>query len=125
MKWCFPPWRIEAIEYEEFVDLVAPRLRGLRQEQRVRKIWEKAADSIGCQPNEAVEFEAGLLVDVLRKTKELLGQTDDLIKGICQKFEEYEHLLSIPGFGPDVSSKVLGAIGNPFRFWVSYAIWSR
>ena len=25
-------------------------------------------------------------------------------------------LLSIPGFGPDVSSKVLGAIGDPFRF---------
>lgn len=24
--------------------------------------------------------------------------------------------MSIPGFGPDVSSKVLGAIGNPFRF---------
>jgi transposase len=27
-----------------------------------------------------------------------------------------KHLLSIPGFGPDVSSKVLSAIGNPFRF---------
>jgi transposase len=25
-------------------------------------------------------------------------------------------LLTIPGFGPDVSSKVLAAIGNPFRF---------
>ena len=24
--------------------------------------------------------------------------------------------LSIPGFGPDISSKVLGAIGNPYRF---------
>ena len=24
--------------------------------------------------------------------------------------------MTIPGFGPDVSSKVLGAIGNPFRF---------
>jgi transposase len=26
------------------------------------------------------------------------------------------YLLTIPGFGPDVSSKVLAAIGNPFRF---------
>jgi hypothetical protein len=25
-------------------------------------------------------------------------------------------ILSIPGFGPDISSKVVGAIGNPFRF---------
>ena len=24
--------------------------------------------------------------------------------------------MSIPGFGPDVSSKVLGAVGDPFRF---------
>ena len=32
------------------------------------------------------------------------------------EFSEYECLLSIPGFGPDVSSKVLGAIGDPFRF---------
>jgi transposase len=116
VKWCFPPRKIEALDYAEFVDLVAPRLRGLHQEQRLRNIWEKAADSIGCEANEAVEFEAGLLVDRLRKTKEVMGQSDGLIKGICQKFEEYEHLLSIPGFGPDVSSKVLGAIGNPFRF---------
>ena len=26
------------------------------------------------------------------------------------------YLLTIPGFGPDVSAKVIGAIGNPFRF---------
>jgi len=32
------------------------------------------------------------------------------------QFPEYPCLLSIPGFGPDVSSKVLGAIGNPVRF---------
>jgi transposase len=31
-------------------------------------------------------------------------------------FPEYAYLLTIPGFGPDVSSKVLGAIGDPFRF---------
>jgi hypothetical protein len=31
-------------------------------------------------------------------------------------FPEYEYLLTIPGFGPDVSSKVLGAIGDPHRF---------
>lgn len=26
------------------------------------------------------------------------------------------YLLTVPGFGPDISSKVLGAIANPFRF---------
>jgi transposase len=34
----------------------------------------------------------------------------------AQQFPEYESLLSIPGFGPIVSSMVLAAIGNAFRF---------
>lgn len=34
----------------------------------------------------------------------------------CLEHPEYNYLLTIPGFGPDVFSKVLGAIGNPFRF---------
>jgi hypothetical protein len=25
-------------------------------------------------------------------------------------------LVPVPGFGPDVSAKVIGALGNPFRF---------
>ena len=31
-------------------------------------------------------------------------------------FSEYKYVLTIPGFGPDVSGKVLGAIGDPNRF---------
>jgi len=40
----------------------------------------------------------------------------DKIEDLCIEFPEYTCLLSIPGFGPDISSKVLGAIGYPFRF---------
>ena len=32
------------------------------------------------------------------------------------RFPEYRHLLSIPGFGPDISAKVIGALGDPYRF---------
>jgi len=38
------------------------------------------------------------------------------IRETCRQFPEYGYLLTIPGFGPDVSAKVIGAIGNPFRF---------
>jgi transposase len=38
------------------------------------------------------------------------------LEEICKKFPEYPCLLTIPGYGPDVSSKVLGAIGEPDRF---------
>ena len=41
---------------------------------------------------------------------------EEEIKGVCFIFSEYEYLLSIPGFGPDVSSKVLAYLGDPFRF---------
>jgi transposase len=41
---------------------------------------------------------------------------EDKIEDICLGFPQYSYLLTIPGFGPDVSSKVLAYVGNPFRF---------
>jgi hypothetical protein len=43
-------------------------------------------------------------------------ETDAKIKDVCVRFPEYDYLLTIPGFGPDISSKVVAAIGNLFRF---------
>jgi transposase len=63
-----------------------------------------------------VEFEARVMVEGLREIREVIRVTEEKIQEICSQFPEYACLLSIPGFGPDVSSKVLGAIGDPFRF---------
>jgi transposase len=63
-----------------------------------------------------LEFEAKAMVEALEHIRETICATDAKIKEICLEFPEYSYLLTIPGFGPDVSSKVLGAIGNPFRF---------
>jgi len=52
----------------------------------------------------------------LEQVRDTIGDTDAKIKEISLQFAEYNYLLTIPGFGPDVSSKVLAAIGNPFRF---------
>ena len=57
-----------------------------------------------------------MMVEGLRHVKEAIRLTDDKIEEVCLHFPEYSYLLTIPGFGPDVSSKVLGGIGNPFRF---------
>ena len=46
----------------------------------------------------------------------MLQGTDKRIAEVCKRFSEYPFLLTIPGFGPDVSAKVLGAIGDPHRF---------
>ncbi len=56
------------------------------------------------------------MVEGLKGIREAIGKTDDKIEEVCLHFPEYSYLLTIPGFGPDVSSRVLGAIGNPFRF---------
>ena len=79
-------------------------------------IWEKARESIGCDGAEAMAFEAKMMVKGLTEIQETIRATEAKIKEICLQFPEYSYLLSIPGFGPDVSSQVLGAIGNPFRF---------
>jgi transposase len=56
------------------------------------------------------------VVEGLRRLKEEIKEVSDEIELICLRFEEYPFLLSIPGFGPGVSSQVLGAIGDPHRF---------
>lgn len=116
VKWCLNPSMIAGMEYDEFVHLIAPRLKTIGQEKRLRSIWKMAIDSIGCEVGREIGFEAQLMVDELQRLRDTLHEVDEHIEDICRVFPEYSYLLTIPGFCPDVSSKVLGAIGNPFRF---------
>jgi len=116
VRWCLAPSVIAGLDYEQFAQLVAPQNRTIGQQERLQAIWKIAADSIGCDAGEAVAFEAKVLVEGLEQVREALRATDSKIEDLCLQFPEYSHLLTIPGFGPDVSSKTLAAIGNPFRF---------
>ncbi len=78
--------------------------------------WEQAAESIGCDGVPGLEHEAKLMVEGLKQIREMIKETDARIKGLCEGFAEYPYLLTMPGFGSDVSAKVLGAIGDPYRF---------
>jgi transposase len=115
-KWCIRPKDINLMEYEEFEAMVAPRVRTRAQGDRIKAIWLDANESIGCEAGEALQFVSRLMVEELQSIRESIKALDGQIEKICSRFPEYQYLLSIPGFGPDVSSKVLGAIGNPFRF---------
>jgi transposase len=86
------------------------------QEKRLQAIWKMAVDSVGCEAGPTVEFEAQVMVEGLKQVRESLRQIDEKIHEVCSQFPEYEYLLSIPGFGRDVSAKGLGAIGDPYRF---------
>jgi len=116
VKWCLDPSVIAGLKYDEFVRLVAPHTRTIGQRDRLKAIWKKAADSIGCNAGESLEFEVKVMVEGLKHVQETISEVSGKIEEICCEFPEYRYLLTIPGFGPDVSSKTLGAIDDPFRF---------
>jgi transposase len=116
VKWCLDPKEISSLSFEEFARMVSSRNGGQKQQVRLKEIYEKAASSIGCEAHPSVAFEAQTLLETLRQLHVTVLETDKRIAEVCTRFEEYRYLLSIPGFGPDISAKVLGAIGNPHRF---------
>jgi transposase len=116
VRWCLDPQECAALPFEEFVRMVSSRNGGQKQHRRLREIHEKAGSSIGCRAHPSVAFEATTLLDALQQRHSTIQEMDKKIAEVCRRFPEYPFLLTIPGFGPDISAKVLGAIGNPHRF---------
>ena len=113
---CLDPSRISGMEFDEFRRSVMPGKLTLSQQKRLQAIWRKAPESIGCSVGAAVPFESQVMVTKLNQARETIKAIEREIEKLCMPFPEYQYLVSIPGFGPDVSSKVLAAIGDPFRF---------
>jgi transposase len=101
---------------EPFIERVTSRRIRREKRRRLEAVWEKAGESIGCDGVPGLEHEAKVMVEGLRQIREMIKETEDKIQDLCEQFPEYRYVLTIPGFGPDVSSKVLGAIGDPDRF---------
>jgi transposase len=113
---CLDPSLISIMEYDEFCRMVSPGKVNTAQRRRLTQIWRVAKQSIGCSVGEAVSVEAQIMVAALHRVRETIKTVEDKIEDICLTFPEYSFLLTIPGFGPDVSAKVLAAIGAPWRF---------
>jgi transposase len=116
VRWCLDPSVIAGLEYPKFAEMVSSGQRRLAQERRLQAIWKMAVDSVGCEVGPAVEFEVQVMIEGLKQIRDRIQSLEEKIAEICSQFPEYEFLLSIPGFGPVVSAKVLGAVGDPFRF---------
>jgi transposase len=116
VRWCLNPVEIAESGKDQFIKLVAPGRKTLAQQRRLQTIQEMAGDSIGCEMGEGVKIEAEVMIEGIRHVREAIKTTEAKIEELCKGFPEYACLLSIPGFGPDVSAKVLGALGNPHRF---------
>lgn len=116
VRWCLEPSKIAGMEFNKFFQMVTTRERGIAQKQRLRKIHSLSSESVGCPMGRASEFEAQVLVDKLKQVRQVIKKTADLIEDVSLDLPEYRWMLTIPGFGPYVSSIVLATIGNPFRF---------
>jgi transposase len=116
VRWCLDPSELAGWEYKRFAQMVSSVRWRSSQEKRLQSIWKMAVDSVGCEAGPVVEFEAKVMVEGLRQIRESIRQIEEKIHEVCLQFLEYQYLLSIPGFGRDVASKVLGAIGDPYRF---------
>jgi transposase len=116
VKYCLAPSEIAGMQYNDFSARVTTRRKGLRQHKHLYRLWQLAGRSIGCEEGDAAPIEAAVMVEQLQHTRKMLEEVTQEIQNICNLFSEYEFLLSIPGFGPDVSSKVLAYIGDQYRF---------
>jgi transposase len=116
VRWFLDPACIRQLTCEQFIAKVTTHNGGLRQQRRLRDIWEAAGQSIGCRPGPAMALEAELVVEALKSIREQLDRVEQAIEQLAEGFEEYRYLKSIPGFGPYVSAMTLAAIGNPHRF---------
>lgn len=113
---CCAPEQISELDYESFFGKVIPVYKGKRQEAHLMRIWQAAQNSIGCQCGDLANYEGQLLMQQLRSVGQLIRQIEERIEVLCSGFAEYPCLLSIPGVGPDISSKLLAYIGDPHRF---------
>ncbi len=116
VRWCLAASQITELDVEPFIERVTSRRIRMEKRRRLEGIWEKAGMSIGCEGVPGVEHEAKVMVEGLRQIREMIKETEDKIEELCEQFPEYHSILTIPGFGPDVSAKVLGAVGAPDRF---------
>jgi len=116
VRWYPAASRIAQLDVDPFIERVTSRRIRMEKRRRLEGIWEKAAESIGCEGVPGVEHEAKVMVEGLKQTRAMIKETEERIEELCKEFPEYRYILTIPGFGPDVSAKVLGAVGDPERF---------
>ena len=116
VRWCLDPAKLAGLDFDRFFAMVTRSRRGIAQKLRLQKIHQLAAQSVGCPMGPAAEFEAALLVQKLKQVREQIKQVEELMQQVARDFDEYQILLSIPGFGPYVAAVVLAAIADPLRF---------
>ena len=81
VRWCLDPSVIAGLEYDEFRRLVAPNGRGgMPQQERLKSIWKKSMESIGCAVGEFLDVETKLMVEGLQYIRAALSYVEKKIE---------------------------------------------
>ena len=113
VRWCLAPGRISSMDFDSFFKMTSSNPR---QEKRSRLIYDCSKNSIGLPMDKGSEYDAAVLTKRLTELRLILKEVEGHIEKTASLFEEYNYLLSIPGFGPYISALVLSSIGDPCRF---------
>jgi len=76
------------MEYKQFESLLLSGTRrvNLSRQERLKAIWQEAAESIGCEAPEVLQFKAQIMVEGLKDLREPIRTTDKNIKEVCLHF---------------------------------------
>lgn len=75
VRYFLDPKKIAAMTFRDFVIRISTKDRGDRQLKRLRKIYDAAAESVGCPVGPAAEFEADMLVVRLLGVRKRVEET--------------------------------------------------
>jgi len=116
IKTCFSPKAIAALPFEEFCRLILNGTRRKRQVDFLWDVWNVAPLSVGRPVDETIQYMAAREVYQLEQFRAEIADLDRQIFSIASRLPEYEYLISIPGFGPFITAKLLASIDTPQRF---------
>jgi transposase len=116
IKTCFSPQAIAAMHFEKFCRKITDKPIRKRQQAFMEDIWTAAHKTVGRPVDETVQYMATREVCQLEQFRAEIEDLDRQIFKIASALPAYQYLVSIPGFGPFISAKILAAIDDPERF---------
>jgi transposase len=104
------------MSFDTFCRKITDKPNRTRQQAFLKDIWNAAHKTIGRPVDETVQYMATREVCQLEQYRAEIDNLDRQIFKIASALPAYQYLISIPGFGPFISAKILAAIDDPERF---------
>ncbi|MFH1288143.1 MAG: IS110 family transposase [bacterium] len=110
-------YQIQKISLNKFIKMFnKDKIIAMKAKERLRQVWLKAQDSIGCEPNISTYVIANNMVNQIEFIQNKLSSIEYEIDQLCKHSKDYELLQTIPGFGPINSATFMACVKNIDRY---------